>query len=70
IVYIGADVKDGEILVVNVTTNDVTEVTAEESLLHAIIGLKAHEVRDTSLRVPHGAGSIVIDSKVFNCEEI
>ncbi|HFN8832232.1 TPA: DNA-directed RNA polymerase subunit beta [Staphylococcus aureus] len=69
IVYIGAEVKDGDILVGKVTPKGVTELTAEERLLHAIFGEKAREVRDTSLRVPHGAGGIVLDVKVFNREE-
>lgn len=66
IVHIGAEVKDGDILVGKVTPKGVTELTAEERLLHAIFGEKAREVRDTSLRVPHGAGGIVLDVKVFN----
>ncbi|TDM12015.1 DNA-directed RNA polymerase subunit beta [Macrococcus lamae] len=69
IVYIGAEVKDGDILVGKVTPKGVTELTAEERLLHAIFGEKAREVRDTSLRVPHGAGGIVLDVKVFNRED-
>ncbi|MCU5746683.1 DNA-directed RNA polymerase subunit beta [Staphylococcus sp. SQ8-PEA] len=69
IVYVGAEVKDGDILVGKVTPKGVTELTAEERLLHAIFGEKAREVRDTSLRVPHGAGGIVLDVKVFNREE-
>ena len=69
IVFIGAEVKDGDILVGKVTPKGVTELTAEERLLHAIFGEKAREVRDTSLRVPHGAGGIVLDVKVFNREE-
>ncbi|HDE5340246.1 TPA: DNA-directed RNA polymerase subunit beta [Staphylococcus aureus] len=69
IVYIGSEVKDGDILVGKVTPKGVTELTAEERLLHAIFGEKAREVRDTSLRVPHGAGGIVLDVKVFNREE-
>ena len=51
------------------TPKGVTELTAEERLLHAIFGEKAREVRDTSLRVPHGAGGIVLDVKVFNRED-
>ena len=66
--YVGAEVKDGDILVGKVTPKGVTELTAEERLLHAIFGEK-REVRDTSLRVPHGAGGIVLDVKVFNREE-
>ncbi|MCD2138267.1 DNA-directed RNA polymerase subunit beta [Salinicoccus halitifaciens] len=69
IVYIGAEVTDGDILVGKVTPKGVTELTAEERLLHAIFGEKAREVRDTSLRVPHGAGGIVLDVKVFNRED-
>nr|AYE20592.1 RNA polymerase subunit beta [Mammaliicoccus sciuri] len=69
IVYVGAEVKDGDILVGKVTPKGVTELTAEERLLHAIFGEKAREVRDTSLRVPQGAGGIVLDVKVFNREE-
>src|SRR5699024_10127293 len=55
IVYVGDEVNDGDILVGKVTPKGVTELTAEERLLHAIFGEKAREVRDTSLRVPHGA---------------
>ncbi|UTH13688.1 DNA-directed RNA polymerase subunit beta [Macrococcus equipercicus] len=69
IIYVGAEVKDGDILVGKVTPKGVTELTAEERLLHAIFGEKAREVRDTSLRVPHGAGGIVLDVKVFNRED-
>lgn len=65
IVRIGAEVKDGDLLVGKVTPKGVTELTAEERLLHAIFGEKAREVRDTSLRVPHGGGGIVHDVKVF-----
>jgi len=66
IIHIGAEVKDGDILVGKVTPKGVTEQTPEDRLLHAIFGEKAREVRDTSLRVPHGAGGIVLDVKVFN----
>lgn len=69
IIRIGAEVNDGDILVGKVTPKGVTELTAEERLLHAIFGEKAREVRDTSLRVPHGAGGIVLDVKVFNRED-
>ena len=69
IIRVGAEVKDGDILVGKVTPKGVTELTAEESLLHAIFGEKAREVRDTSLRVPHGGGGIVLDVKVFNRED-
>ena len=63
IIRIGAEVKDGDLLVGKVTPKGVTELTAEERLLHAIFGEKAREVRDTSLRVPHGGGGIVLDVK-------
>ncbi len=69
IIRIGAEVVDGDILVGKVTPKGVTELTAEERLLHAIFGEKAREVRDTSLRVPHGGGGIVLDVKVFNRED-
>ncbi len=69
IIRIGAEVKDGDILVGKVTPKGMTELTAEERLLHAIFGEKAREVRDTSLRVPHGADGIVLDVKVFNRED-
>src|SRR5690625_3898467 len=69
IIRIGAEVKDGDILVGKVTPKGVTELSAEERLLHAIFGEKAREVRDTSLKVPHGAGGIVHDVKVFDREE-
>src|SRR5699024_3648482 len=70
IVHIGAEVKDGDILVGKVTPKGVTEQTPEDRLLHAIFGQKAREVRDTSLRVPHGAGGIVLDVSLFNREHI
>jgi DNA-directed RNA polymerase subunit beta len=69
IIRIGAEVKDGDILVGKVTPKGVTELTAEERLLHAIFGEKAREVRDTSLRAPHGGDGIVLDVKVFNRED-
>jgi len=69
IIRVGAEVHDGDILVGKVTPKGVTELTAEERLLHAIFGEKAREVRDTSLRVPHGAGGIILDVKVFNRED-
>ncbi|CAM4214897.1 DNA-directed RNA polymerase subunit beta [Lederbergia lenta] len=69
IIRIGAEVRDGDLLVGKVTPKGVTELTAEERLLHAIFGEKAREVRDTSLRVPHGGGGIVLDVKVFNRED-
>src|SRR5690554_3403520 len=68
IVRIGAEVKPGDILVGKVTPKGETELTAEERLLRAIFGEKAREVRDTSLRVPHGEGGIVVDVKVFTRE--
>ncbi|MBG9981263.1 DNA-directed RNA polymerase subunit beta [Facklamia sp. DSM 111018] len=68
IISIGAEVRDGDILVGKVTPKGVTELSAEERLLHAIFGEKAREVRDTSLRVPHGGGGIVHDVKVFTRE--
>jgi DNA-directed RNA polymerase subunit beta len=68
IVRIGAEVRDGDILVGKVTPKGVTELSAEERLLHAIFGEKAREVRDTSLRVPHGGGGIIQDVKIFTRE--
>ncbi len=68
IIRIGAEVRAGDILVGKVTPKGVTELTAEERLLHAIFGEKAREVRDTSLRVPHGTSGIVVDVKVFTRE--
>jgi DNA-directed RNA polymerase subunit beta len=68
IIRIGAEVEDGDILVGKVTPKGVTELSAEERLLHAIFGEKAREVRDTSLRVPHGGGGIVQDVRVFTRE--
>ena len=65
IIRIGAEVRAGDILVGKVTPKGETELTAEERLLRAIFGEKAREVRDTSLKVPHGAFGIVIDAKVF-----
>ncbi|MGJ9460419.1 DNA-directed RNA polymerase subunit beta [Oceanobacillus sp. CF4.6] len=69
IIRVGAEVTDGDILVGKVTPKGVTELSAEERLLHAIFGEKAREVRDTSLRVPHGGGGIVLDVKIFNRED-
>ena len=69
IIRIGAEVTDSDILVGKVTPKGVTELSAEERLLHAIFGEKAREVRDTSLRVPHGAGGIIHDVKIFNRED-
>lgn len=66
IIRIGAEVKSGDILVGKVTPKGETELTAEERLLRAIFGEKARETRDTSLRVPHGEGGIVVDVKVFS----
>src|SRR5690554_2396169 len=68
IVRIGAEVKPGDILVGKVTPKGETELTAEERLLRAIFGEKAREVRDTSLRVPHGEGGTIVDVKVFSRE--
>ena len=68
IIRIGAEVQDGDILVGKVTPKGVTELSAEERLLHAIFGEKAREVRDTSLRVPHGGGGIVQNVQVFTRE--
>lgn len=69
IIRIGAEVNDGDILVGKVTPKGMTEQSAEEKLLHAIFGEKAREVRDSSLRVPHGGGGIVSDVKIFQREE-
>ena len=66
IIRIGAEVKEGDILVGKVTAKGQTELTAEERLLHAIFGEKAREVRDTSLRVPHGGDGIVHEVKYFS----
>ena len=68
IVRIGAEVRAGDILVGKVTPKGETELTAEERLLRAIFGEKAREVRDTSLKVPHGEGGIVVDVKLFTRE--
>jgi DNA-directed RNA polymerase subunit beta len=68
IIRIGAEVRAGEILVGKVTPKGETELTAEERLLRAIFGEKAREVRDTSLRVPHGESGMVVDVKVFSRE--
>ena len=73
IIRIGAEVRSGDILVGKVTPKGETELTAEERLLRAIFGEKAREVRDNSLKVPHGEAGIIIDVKVFtreNCEEL
>lgn len=69
IIRIGAEVRDGDILVGKVTPKGMSEQSAEEKLLHAIFGEKAREVRDSSLRVPHGGGGIVSDVKVFRRED-
>ena len=68
IISIGADVRPGDILVGKVTPKGETELTAEERLLRAIFGEKAREVRDTSLRVPHGEAGKIIDVKIFTRE--
>ena len=68
IIRIGAEVRPGDILVGKVTPKGETELTAEERLLRAIFGEKAREVRDTSLRVPHGEAGIIVDVKVFTRE--
>ena len=73
IICIGAEVHSGDILVGKVTPKGETELTAEERLLRAIFGEKAREVRDNSLKVPHGEAGIIIDVKVFtreNCDEL
>ncbi len=73
IIRIGAEVRAGDILVGKVTPKGETELTAEEKLLRAIFGEKAREVRDTSLKIPHGESGIVVDVKVFtrdNCSEL
>ena len=68
IIRIGAEVRAGDILVGKVTPKGETELTAEERLLRAIFGEKAREVRDTSLKVPHGEYGIIVDAKVFTRE--
>ena len=73
IIRIGADVRSGDILVGKVTPKGETELTAEERLLRAIFGEKAREVRDNSLRVPHGEAGVIVDVKIFtreNCDEL
>ena len=73
IIRIGAEVRPGDILVGKVTPKGETELTAEEKLLRAIFGEKSREVRDTSLRVPHGEEGTVVDVKIFtrqNCDEL
>ncbi|PRX26198.1 DNA-directed RNA polymerase subunit beta [Orenia metallireducens] len=69
IIRVGAEVEPGDILVGKVTPKGETELSAEERLLRAIFGEKAREVRDTSLRVPHGEEGIIVDVKVFNRED-
>ncbi|MGM0444853.1 MAG: DNA-directed RNA polymerase subunit beta [Bacillota bacterium] len=69
IIRVGAEVKEGDILVGKVTPKGETELSAEERLLRAIFGEKAREVRDTSLKVPHGEEGIVVDVKVFSREQ-
>ena len=68
VIRVGVEVRPGDILVGKVTPKGETELTAEERLLRAIFGQKAREVRDTSLRVPHGKGGTVVDVKVFSRE--
>ena len=68
IICVGAEVHAGDILVGKVTPKGETDLTAEERLLRAIFGEKAREVRDTSLKVPHGESGIVVDVKVFSRE--
>ncbi len=73
IIRIGAEVRSGDILVGKVTPKGETDLTAEEKLLRAIFGEKAREVRDNSLKVPHGEAGVIIDVKVFtkeNCDEL
>lgn len=73
IIRIGSEVVPGDILVGKVTPKGETELTAEEKLLRAIFGEKAREVRDTSLRVPHGEAGTIVDVKIFtrdNCDEL
>ncbi|MBE6845370.1 MAG: DNA-directed RNA polymerase subunit beta [Ruminococcus sp.] len=73
IIRIGAEVHSGDILVGKVTPKGETELTAEERLLRAIFGEKAREVRDNSLKVPHGESGIIVDVKIFtrdNCDEL
>ena len=69
IVKIGTEVRAGDILVGKITPKGETELTAEERLLRAIFGEKAREVRDTSLRLPHGESGVVVDVKVFSHEQ-
>lgn len=69
IIRVGAEVKEGDILVGKVTPKGETELSAEERLLRAIFGEKAREVRDTSLKVPHGEEGIIVDVKVFSREQ-
>ena len=69
IIRIGTEVCDDDILIGKVTPKGMVELTSEEKLLHAIFGEKSREVRDTSLRVPHGGGGIVHDIKIFTKAE-
>ena len=69
IIRVGAEVHAGDILVGKVTPKGETDLTAEERLLRAIFGEKAREVRDTSLKVPHGESGIIVDVKVFTRED-
>ena len=69
IVRVGAEVRSGDLLVGKVTPKGETELTAEEKLIRAIFKEKAREVRDTSLKVPHGSGGVVIDVKTFSRED-
>ena len=69
VVRIGAEVASGDLLVGKVTPKGETELTAEEKLIRAIFKEKAREVRDTSLKVPHGEGGVVIDVKIFSPRE-
>ena len=68
IIRVGAEIRAGDYLVGKVTPKGEAEATAEEKLLRAIFGEKAREVRDTSLKVPHGESGIIVDAKVFTRE--
>ena len=73
IIRIGAEVRSGDILVGKVTPKGETELTAEEKLLRAIFGEKAREVRDNSLRVPHGEAGVIVVVRIYtreNCDEL
>src|SRR5436853_1386565 len=69
IIRVGAEVKPGDILVGKITPKGETELTAEERLLRAIFGEKAREVKDTSLRVPHGERGRIVDVRVFSRDD-